>query len=311
MPDIGEGLGMAAQAVADGKCKVALYIYTANNLEGRYRRGGASAMATAPGPGQWNSPWGANGIDLQLQSTMPLVQYIHRYGGSWEDLMGPIVLNEHRNGMMNSWGFYATNGASGLDMEEYINARPITWPARIWDYDRPVNGAGAFIITSAERARDCQQKPVYILNHNEGGLQGARSSHQTIEEWEAGMARIARMVYEGSGMKPEDIDIFNPYDGFSPFLPFSLEAFRWHGVGQGEAKDFVRGDIRVEGPHPLHSGGGNLGNGRTRTAMYIDGIEQLRGTAGARQVTVKAETAICAYAPALTPWYLVLANSPD
>jgi hypothetical protein len=30
--------------------------------------------------------------------------------------------------------------------------------------------------------------------------------------------------------------------------------------------------------------GGNLGNGRTRTAMYSDSIEQLRGTAGARQV---------------------------
>ena len=40
MPDIGEVLGFTAQAVADGKCEVALYIYTANNLEGRYRRGG-------------------------------------------------------------------------------------------------------------------------------------------------------------------------------------------------------------------------------------------------------------------------------
>ena len=64
-------------------------------------------------------------------------------------------------------------------------------------------------------------------------------------------------------------------------------------------------------PHPYLSGGGNLGNGRTRTAMYIDSIEQLRGTAGARQVSVKAETAICAFAPALSAAYLVLGSSPD
>jgi hypothetical protein len=220
---------------------------------------------------------------------------------------------------MNEWGFYSTNGPSGLDYESYVNSRPITWPARIWDYDRPVNGVGAFIVTTAERAKDMRHKPVYILSHQQGwGGQPAggapsfgRSSHMTMEEWEAGMARNASMAWEFSGLRPEDIDIFNPYDGFSPFLPFALEAFQWHGVKQGEAKDFVKGDMRVEGPHPIHSGGGNLGNGRTRTAMYIDGIEQLRGTAGQRQVNVRAETALCGYAPALANWYLVLGSSPD
>ena len=58
---------------------------------------------------------------------------------------------------------------------------------------------------------------------------------------------------------------------------------------------FYAGDIRVEGPHPFCSSGGNLGNGRTRTAMYTDCIEQLRGTAGARQVKVRAETALGAF----------------
>ena len=37
------------------------------------------------------------------------------------------------------------------------------------------------------------------------------------------------------------------------------------------------------------------GTGRTRTAMYTDSIEQLRGTAGARQVKVRAETALAAF----------------
>ena len=40
------------------------------------------------------------------------------------------------------------------------------------------------------------------------------------------------------------------------------------------------------------SSGGNLGTGRTRTAIYTDTIEQLRGTAGQRQVRVRADTGI-------------------
>ena len=310
VPDIGDGLGMAAQAVADGLCNVALYIYTANNLEGRYRRGGDNAADYARGANQWTFPWGANVLSLQIDGTIAIQQYCERYGTTWEELMAPLILTEHRNGLMNSWGFYATNGASGVTLEDYLASRPIAWPARIWDYDRPVNAAGAFIITTAERARDMKQKPVYVLNHNQGRGGTARSSYMTLDEWMEGKYNVARMVYEGSGLRPEDVDIFNPYDGFSPFMPLALEAFQWHGVKEGDAKDFVKGDISVEGPHPYLSGGGNLGNGRTRTAMYIDGIEQLRGTAGARQVNVKAETAICAYAPAMSASYLCLSNSP-
>ncbi len=311
VPAIGAGLGFTAQMVADGKCQVGLYIYTANNLEGRYRRGGTFAAPKAVGGAQWNNVWGANVIDLQLNTTFALTQYCQKYGVDWDEMMAPIVINEHRNGLLNDWGFYVQNGASHLNKEEYINSRPITWPAHIWDYDRPVNAVGAFVITTAARAKDTKHKPVYVLNHTQGSGGSASSSCITLAEYEAANAKVARMSYEGSGLKPEDIDIFNPYDGFSSFLPFSLEAFGWRGVGKGETSDFVNGDIRVEGPNPYLSGGGNLGNGRTRTAMYIDSIEQLRGTAGQRQVNTKAETAICAFAPALSANYLVLGSEPN
>jgi len=76
---------------------------------------------------------------------------------------------------------------------------------------------------------------------------------------------------------------------------FFLEAFQGHGVKRGDTFAFYAGDIRVEGPHPFSSSGGNLGNGRTRTAMYTGSIEQLRGTAGARQVRVRSETALAAF----------------
>ena len=86
-------------------------------------------------------------------------------------------------------------------------------------------------------------------------------------------------MYEAAGLGPKDVDIFKPYDGYAPMAQFFLEAFQWHGVKRGDAFAFYADD-RVEGPHPFCSSGGNLGNGRTRTATYTDSSEHLRGTAG-------------------------------
>jgi hypothetical protein len=91
---------------------------------------------------------------------------------------------------------------------------------------------------------------------------------------------------------------------------FFLEAFQWHGVKRGDAFAFYAGDIRVEGPHPFCSSGGNLGNGRTRTAMYTDSIEQLRRTAGARQVRVRAETALAAFTTPSSGGWIMFGKSP-
>ena len=110
-----------------------------------------------------------------------------------------------------------------------------------------------------------------------------------------GTERAARRMYEGAGLGPTDVNILNPYDGYAPMAQFFLEGFQWHGVNRGDAFAFYAGDIRVEAAHPFSSSGGNLGNGRTRTAMYTDSIEQLRGTAGARQVKVRAETGLAAF----------------
>ena len=70
-------------------------------------------------------------------------------------------------------------------------------------------------------------------------------------------------MYEGAGLGPNDVDIFNPYDGYAPMAQFFLEGFQWHGVKRGDAFAFYAGDIRVEGPHPFCSSGGNLGTGRS------------------------------------------------
>ena len=118
--------------------------------------------------------------------------------------------------------------------------------------------------------------------------------------------RAARRMYEGAGLGPKDVDIFNPYDDYAIMTQFYLEAFQWHCVKRGDAFAFYVGDIRVEGPHRSLRAAAIWGTGVTRTAMYTDSIEQLRGRAGQRQVRVRAETALAAFTTPSSGGWLML-----
>jgi len=155
-----------------------------------------------------------------------------------------------------------------------------------------------------------RQWPVYVLSHSQHNFR-KRSTQEDLDEIEDWTDRAARRMYEGAGLRPNDVDIFNPYDGYSIMTQFFLEGFQWHGVKRGDAFAFYASDIRVEGPHPLCSSGGNLGTGRCRTAMYTDSIEQLRGTAGARQVTVRAETALAAFTTPSSGGWIMFGKEPN
>ena len=113
------------------------------------------------------------------------------------------------------------------------------------------------------------------------------------------------------GLRPEDIDLFAPYDGFAVFTQYSLEAFGWRGVKRGEAHDFYAGDITLEGPNPINSGGGNMGTGRMRTVFITDPLEQLQGRAGPRQVSINAEVAVTIGVLPGNAAALAFSTSPD
>ena len=324
VPAIGEGMGFAAQSVAEGKCHTTLFIYTMGNLEGRYRQGGEeNTSEMAKGNRQWTAPWGSHGGNMFI-NIFPHEQYNIKYGRKHDD-MAPFVINQHRNGLAAPWGFYTNHEPRMTTLEDYMTSRMILNPLRIWDCDRPVNAVTAYLVTTSERAKNMRQKPVYILNHSQGGSR-ERSTHATLEEVQAWSANAARQAYEGSGLKPSDLDIFNPYDGYSTMTQFFLEAFQYKGVKEGQAYDFYK-DIGYDGMHPFASGGGNLGNGRTRSAMYTDSVEQHRGRvgiiegfddpvkhkplAGKRKVHAKAETAICGFAPTGSEAFLALSSTPS
>ena len=282
---IGQETGKAAQAVGDGMADVLVMTYNMGNVPGRYL---LEEGIYSRGGRRWSAPWGWM-TSAMMQHAFVFLQYLTKYGGSHDNL-APFVINQRRNGLMTPWGYYAQHEPYQITTEDYLTQRYVCWPNGLLDSDRPVNHAFALVFATAERARDMKQKPIYVLSHAQVA-EPPRSTMATLEDHEACTDSLARRLYEGAGVTARDLDVYNPYDGFATFTQTYLEGFQWHGVKRGEAFDFYAGDISVEGPHPFNPSGGNLGNGRTRTAMYTDSIEQLRGIAGKRQIRLKAETA--------------------
>ena len=284
-------IAVAAQAVGDGLTNTCLVLKGWHNLDGRYNHGGANGaesvsgtVAIGPGPTIWGPP-GCYGTALQF------AEYCRKYGKS-HDMMAPFMENSRRNGLMFPEGYWAQHRPEQLPPEDYLASRWIAKPANLFDNDIPIMVSAAYLFTTADRAQDMKQKPVYILNHASSRGR-ARSLVPTLDEVQAETARTARKIYEGAGITADDLSFENMYDGFAQFHQFHIEGLGYRGMKFGEALDFYQTDISIEGPNPVSPSGGNIGSGRSRFWMHTDCIQQLQGRAGARQVTgVKPEIAV-------------------
>ncbi|PKB84236.1 MAG: hypothetical protein BZY88_00465 [SAR202 cluster bacterium Io17-Chloro-G9] len=301
---------VAAQAVGSGMAQTCLVLKSWHNLEGRYNHGGISAEDTvsgtyAMGPGRtiWGPP-GCYGTALQF------AEYCTRYG-KHHDMMAPFMANSRRNGLMFPEGYWAQHRPEQLTPEDYLSARWIAKPASLFDNDIPIMVSGAYLFTTAERAKDMKQKPVYILNHASSRGR-ARSLTPTLEEVQAETASTGRKIYEGAGITANDLSFENMYDGFALFHQFHIEGLGYRGMKFGEALDFYQTDISIEGPNPVLPSGGNIGSGRSRFWMHTDCIQQLQGRAGARQITgVKPEIAVSGGPMPMGGNFTVWSATPD
>ena len=300
-------LNVIAQAVGDGLTHTCLVVKSWHNFEGRYYQGGANAGQTLPGTAAMTRLWGTPAC---YGTALQFAEYCRKYGKSHE-MMAAFMENSRRNGLMFPEGYWAQHRPEELTAEDYLAARWIAKPASLFDNDIPIMMSGAYLFTTAERAQDMRQKPVYILNHASSNTR-ARSLTPTLDEVEEDTARTARKLYEGAGITAADLSFENMYDGFSLFHQFHLEGLGYRGIKFGEALDFYQTDISIEGPNPVSPSGGNIGSGRSRVWLHTDCIQQLQGRAGDRQVTgVKPEVAVSGGPMPLSGNFMVWSASPD
>ena len=267
---------MAVNAVASGAADYVLFHRALHNPPGRYHE---NLMTEARGFAQWTAPQGFWGPLSTI--ALPYNEYLQRYGAT-RDAMATVVSEARANGSRIPWSYWYERP---LSPEEYLEGRVISDPIGIFDCDIPVDGVAAFVFTSAERARDLPNAPVYVAGYAQGSPSIPRlPSHWPLDDIMDAGFELARRLERHSGLSVADIDLPQLYDGFSPFIYFWLESLGYCGVGEAHA--FVQdGRIATEGGLPILSGGGALGNGRMHgVPQMLECYLQLSGRAGERQL---------------------------
>jgi acetyl-CoA acetyltransferase len=219
-------------------------------------------------------------------AALGMQRYMHVHGATSEQLAAvPIAFRKHAglnpNALMRV----------PMTVEDHQASRFIVEPLHLLDCCLVTDGAVVVLVTSADRAKDLEQRPVTIA-----GMQGLRTGREEFIFSPRGMglsqqtfgrkpAREKDMqVYRDSGVDRTDVQGLYTYDAFSPLVLFTLERFGF--CGPGEAAAFVQGGtIELGGKLPMNTSGGLLSEAHVGGWNSIaEMVRQLRGTAGPSQI---------------------------
>jgi acetyl-CoA acetyltransferase len=283
-------IATAAAAVYAGLCETVLVYHaayraawnTGSALKDPFRR-----IAT---PGLSDPPPRPETMASSVGYAGWAARYLHEFSLERE-VFAPVVLNARAAAADNP----AAARRDPLTLADYRSGRMVRWPLSVYDMDVAVDGADAFIVTTAERARDLALPPVFI-HAAVLGQASPTEEDQTTSLRHHGQQVVIDTLRAKGDFWLDGVDVYFPYDGFTPITLNWIENAGWCGFG--EASDFLRqnaddrGQVRIHGRIPVNPHGGSLAEGATQGSGHIrEAVHQLQGLAGARQVA-DARTAL-------------------
>jgi acetyl-CoA acetyltransferase len=276
-------LHQAASAIASGICHTVV-IAMADNIRSGLSRERALAIQSSSGHPQFERPYGA-----PVAGYYALIAWAHMHEfGTTPEQLAAVAVSTRKHAVRNPTAQMRTP----ISVEDVLNSRLIADPLHLLDCSLVSDGGAAIVMTSADRARDFRQPPVYLLGVGEGHRHEHISQARSLTTSAA--ADSGRRAYEMAGVRPRDIDFAELYDCFTPVVLIELEDLGF--CAKGEGGPFVAaGSIEPGGPLPVNTHGGLLshchpGNPGSMFAL-TEAVLQLRAQAGERQLA-KAEIAL-------------------
>ena len=264
----------AAAAINEGLCETVLITHGESGRSGVGRggfRGNAASLS-----GQFESPY--CGMGPTTSFTLPFLRYMKDTGTTHEQL-AMVAVVQREWAAMNPRASYR----DPLTVEEVMQDRMIAYPFTKTECCLVTDGGGALILTSAARAKDFPQKPVYILGAGESVETPMISQMEDFTSSRAFRVSAAKAFSE-AGITHSDVDHVMIYDAFAHLPFYGLEDMGF--CKKGEAGSFIaERNTAPGGSLPLNTNGGGLSymhSGMYGMYALQESVRQLRGIAPAQ-----------------------------
>jgi acetyl-CoA acetyltransferase len=176
-----------------------------------------------------------------------------------------------------------------MSYQDYYNSRVIIEPLRLFDCCQISDSGRAFIVTTAERARNCKKPPVYIMGMGQSHpcTYPPQATHLTGS---TGATASGEEAFRMAGISRSDIDACEIYDCFT--YTVEIELMDYGFFKKGEGKDFLKAErLGPGGDFPLNTSGGLLSEAYQQGFTSVtEAVVQLRGEAGERQLGPATKT---------------------
>jgi acetyl-CoA acetyltransferase len=274
---VGSMVQYASLALEAGLAKYVVLVYADTPLKPTVGAGAAYAAR-----GVWDGMNVLKAVYGEFGGNVPYAlaarRHMELYGTTSEQL-GAIAVAQREWALLNPHA----QMKKPMTIEDHQSSRMVADPFHLFDCCIVSNGAVAVVMTTAERAKDLRQPPVYL----KAATQAAPGDNQTVGH-EPGIVTGAKQAGEQAfalaGLRHDDVDILELYDCYTYTVLVTLEDYGFCEKGDGGA--FVAdGKLGPGGSLPTNTGGGQLsGYYMWGFTPLSEAITQARGQAGERQV---------------------------
>jgi len=268
---------LGGSLIVTGIAKTVLCVHAERLGTGVSAQGGIDLFSTAGISAEWEVPYGQHYSSIAALTT---TRYQYETGCS-DEAMAAVCVSNRKWAELNPNAFFR----KPLTIEEVLSSKMLSTPLRAKQSNMLFDGGSAFLLTSAERARDMTKKPVYVLG------EGSRVTHfvfsQEPDITRYGWAEAGKDAFREAGLTAKDVDVAEIYDSYPIYQIITLEELGF--CKRGEAGElFLRGETWPGGKIPTTTNGGMLSQGHTGAgggvALVVEAARQLMGKAGERQV---------------------------
>ena len=267
----------AMLALESGQCNAVLVCYGSTQKTGSFSRKGMTEAFKLVDPLPYEHPYSP----MLPPTAYALAASRHMYEfGTTREQLAEVAVAARRWAQLNPEAYMR----DPLSIDDVLNARMISTPLTVRDCCLVTDGAGAFVLMRADRAKAQKQKPVYVLGNATAVWNRQISSMENLTVTSA--SESGQRAFAMAGLKPSDVDVVGLYDAFTINTLLFLEDLGF--CKKGEAGAFVQnGGIAPGGRLPVNTNGGGLScvhPGMYGIFLVIEAVRQLRGECGERQV---------------------------